>query len=101
VKNFAQMVELSTGIENKDVVKNIIYGLGVAPVELYVPEVILELAADVDYEEDLEMTPHTEGEESVEKVEVKAEAGPNDVDYHEFMDENADPVGGDETEAPQ
>nr|WP_083754949.1 DNA-directed RNA polymerase subunit B'' [Methanococcoides burtonii] len=99
VKNFAQMVELSTGLEDKDVVKNVLYGLGVAHVELYVPEIILELAADVDYEEDLELAPHTDTDEPAEKVEVKAEPGPNDVDYHEFMDENADPVGGDETEA--
>ncbi|WP_250867877.1 DNA-directed RNA polymerase subunit B'' [Methanococcoides seepicolus] len=101
VKNFAQMVELSTGIEDKEVVKNIIYGLGVTPVEIYVPEIILELAADVDYEEDLELTPHDEGEGPAVKVETKAESGPNVVDYHKYMDENADPVGGDETEVQE
>ncbi|MCD4821970.1 MAG: DNA-directed RNA polymerase subunit B'' [Methanococcoides sp.] len=101
VKNFAQMVELSTGIEDKEVVKNIIYGLGVAPVEIYVPEIILELAADVDYEEDLELTPHDEGEVPAVKVEAKAESEPNVVDYHKYMDENADPVGGDETEVQE
>jgi DNA-directed RNA polymerase subunit B" len=101
VKNFAQMVELSTGIEDKEVVKNIIYGLGVTPVEIYVPEIILELAADVDYEEDLELTPHNEGEGPAVKVETKAESGPNVVDYHKYMDENADPVGGDETEVQE
>lgn len=101
VKNFAQMVELSTGIEDKEVVKNIIYGLGVTPVEIYVPEIILELAVDVDYEEDLELTPHNEGEGPAVKVETKAESGPNVVDYHKYMDENADPVGGDETEVQE
>ncbi|MDR6221801.1 DNA-directed RNA polymerase subunit B'' [Methanococcoides alaskense] len=103
VKNFAQMVELSTGIEDKEVVKNVIYGLGVTPVEIYVPEIILELAADVDYEEDLELTPHDEGEEPAVKVETetKVESEPNVVDYHKYMDENADPVGGDETEVQE
>jgi DNA-directed RNA polymerase subunit B" len=101
VKNFAQMVELSTGIEDKEVVKNVIYGLGVTPVEIYVPEIILELAADVDYEEDLELTPHDEGEGPAVKVETKVESEPNVVDYHKYMDENADPVGGDETEVQE
>jgi DNA-directed RNA polymerase subunit B" len=47
------------------------------------------------------LTPHDEGEGPAVKVETKAESGPNVVDYHKYMDENADPVGGDETEVQE
>ncbi|MGM0770081.1 MAG: DNA-directed RNA polymerase subunit B'' [Halobacteriota archaeon] len=83
VKNFAQMVELSTGAEDVDAIKNILHGIGVNPVELYVPEKILDISADVIYAEELEIVPE-------ETVPHKT----ND-EYHELMDENADPIGDD------
>ncbi|MEL4305446.1 DNA-directed RNA polymerase subunit B'' [Methanococcoides sp. LMO-2] len=87
VKNFAQMVELSTGAEDVDSIKNILHGIGVAPVELYVPEKILDYSADVIYAEELDIAP----EETVAET-------PKEDEYHELMDENVDPIGDDKTE---
>lgn len=47
VKNFAQMVELSTGVDDFDKVKNVLYGLGVAPAQLHVPEKILKYSNEI------------------------------------------------------
>ncbi|KXS46620.1 MAG: DNA-directed RNA polymerase subunit B' [Methanohalophilus sp. T328-1] len=47
VKNFAQMVELSTGVDDFDKVKNVLYGLGVAPVQFHVPEKILKYSNEI------------------------------------------------------
>ncbi|UGV41928.1 DNA-directed RNA polymerase subunit B'' [Methanococcoides orientis] len=84
VKNFAQMVELSTGAEEIDAIKNILYGVGVAPVELYVPEKVLDYSVDAVYAEELDIAP----EETVKP----------EVEYHDIMDENADPIGDDKPE---
>lgn len=84
VKNFAQMVELSTGAEDVDSIKNILHGIGVNPVELYVPEKILDYSADVIYAEELDIAP----EETVTETHKEDE-------YHELMDENVDPIGDD------
>jgi DNA-directed RNA polymerase subunit B" len=89
VKNFAQMVELSTGAEDADSIKNILHGIGVAPVELYVPEKILDYSADVIYAEELDIVP--------EETETVTETHKED-EYHELMDENVDPIGDDKTE---
>ncbi|HJH31887.1 MAG TPA: DNA-directed RNA polymerase subunit B'' [Methanosarcinaceae archaeon] len=38
VKNFAQMVELSTGTDDLNTIKNVLYNLDVAPIILHVPD---------------------------------------------------------------
>lgn len=54
VKNFAQMVELSTGTDETDTLRKTIYGLGVQPIELHVPQQILEIAGEAaNYKEDI------------------------------------------------
>jgi DNA-directed RNA polymerase subunit B" len=55
VKNFAQMVELSTGIEDADQVRNVLYSLGVDQVELHIPEKITDYSGDIiNYSDDME-----------------------------------------------
>ena len=78
------MVELSTGAEDIDAIKNIMYGVGVSPVELYVPEKVLDHSVDAIYAEELDVAP-----EETKKPEVE---------YHDIMDENADPIGDDKPE---
>ncbi|MGP8321984.1 MAG: DNA-directed RNA polymerase subunit B'', partial [Methanosarcinaceae archaeon] len=49
VKNFAQMVELSTGTDDLNTIKNVLYNLDVIPIVLHVP-----VKPVVEYDEDIE-----------------------------------------------
>ncbi|TGC11344.1 DNA-directed RNA polymerase subunit B'' [Methanolobus halotolerans] len=84
VKNFAQMVELSTGTDDNNVIKNILHDLNVVPTTLRsatmkVPGYEEELG---DYIEELESIPHTENEST--------EA----IGYTSYSDTLDDSIGG-------
>ncbi len=49
VKNFAQMVELSTGTDDLNTIKNVLYNLNVTPILLHVPvKTVVEYDEDID-----------------------------------------------------
>ncbi|MGP8319722.1 MAG: DNA-directed RNA polymerase subunit B'' [Methanosarcinaceae archaeon] len=49
VKNFAQMVELSTGTDDLNTIKNVLYNLNVTPILLHVPvKAVVEYDKDTD-----------------------------------------------------
>jgi DNA-directed RNA polymerase subunit B" len=62
VKNFAQMVELSTGVDEKSILKKIIMDLDVKPtVPHYRPEKVVEYDAELEeYTEEFDTVPHEE-----------------------------------------
>ncbi|MCD4703283.1 MAG: DNA-directed RNA polymerase subunit B'' [Methanosarcinaceae archaeon] len=56
VKNFAQMVELSTGVDDLEQVQNVLFNIGVTPAQLHVPVRVVTDQDEVDTDnEELEM----------------------------------------------
>ena len=84
VKNFAQMVELSTGTEETESIKKILYDLNVEPVVIKVPEVPAAIDLEVSEFE----------EEIIEELEVVPEEDKfKDDDYLDYSGDNLEEGG--------
>ncbi len=84
VKNFAQMVELSTGTEEIDSIKKILYDLNVEPMVIKLPEVPAAI--------DLEISEFDE--EVIEELEVVPEVDKfKDDDYLDYSGDNLEEGG--------
>ena len=84
VKNFAQMVELSTGTEEIDSIKKILYDLNVEPAVIKIPEVPAAI--------DLEISEFEE--EIIEELEVvPVEDKSKDEDYYDYSGDSLEEGG--------
>lgn len=78
VKNFAQMVELSTGTDDLNTIKNVLYNLNVAPIILHTPvKIITEPETEVETEtDDFTDELNLDDDENVKKINYEDEPIP-------------------------
>jgi len=87
VKNFAQMVELSTGTDDDRVIKNILYDLSVVPTKLHSTSMKLP-----GYEGELE--DYIEELDNIQPAEQEEEKSSEPLGYANYSDTLDDSIGG-------